>query len=210
SERGRRAVWVSDAAGRGRVHAVAGLRLHGRPRDEPPRGGRDLPDARRHPGEVPGSAEALEEVSHDVVAGVSGSAERRAGADVYGVGQPDAEREGLEGPVLPDHRRAPRDVPRPDGGHGLGSLRPRQGPALRALHGALRLRTFGGAGCQQEAGRQFEDATVAVELRCGRNGACRLTPLATSLRVSYKGSELAGNRPRSRGGFPAVSPIAQW
>ena len=36
------------------------------------------------------------------------------------LGQPDPEREGLEGPVLPHHRRTPRDLRRPDERHRLG------------------------------------------------------------------------------------------
>ena len=41
-------------------------------------------------------------------------------------------------------------------------LRPRQGPALRALHGPLRLRAVGRAGRQQQARRQPQDADVAI------------------------------------------------
>ena len=45
-------------AGRGRLHAVAGLRLHGGAGDQPERGRRDLHDARRHPRQVQGGGEA--------------------------------------------------------------------------------------------------------------------------------------------------------
>ena len=68
-------------------------------------------------------------------------------------GNPDLQRQGLERPVLPDHRRALQDVRRPDDEDAVGELRPRQRPALRALHGALRLRAVGRAGGQREAGR---------------------------------------------------------
>src|SRR5262249_39229455 len=44
------------------------------------------------------------------------------------------------------------------------ALRPRQGPALRTLHDALRLRADRGAGRQREARRRPEDADVAVQL----------------------------------------------
>ena len=43
-------------------------------------------------------------------------------------------------------------------------VRLRQRPALRALHGPLRLRTVGRAGRQQAAGRQSQNAPVATEL----------------------------------------------
>lgn len=42
--------------------------------------------------------------------------------------------------LLPDERRLRPDVPGADRGDRLGQVRPRQGPALRQLHGALRLR----------------------------------------------------------------------
>src|SRR5262249_9207396 len=48
--------------------------------------------------------------------------------------------------------------------HALGGLRPRQGPALRALHGPLRLRAVRRPGRQQEARRQPEDAAVAADV----------------------------------------------
>ena len=46
----------------------------------------------------------------------------------------------------------------------LGELRPRQGPALRELHGPLRLRGLGRAGRQRQARRHAEDDQVAVHL----------------------------------------------
>ncbi len=46
----------------------------------------------------------------------------------------------LAAPLLPDERRVRPDVPGADRGHRLGQVRSRQGPALRQLHGALRLR----------------------------------------------------------------------
>ncbi len=46
----------------------------------------------------------------------------------------------LAAPLLPDERRVRADVPRTHREDRLGQVRPRQGPALRQLHGALRLR----------------------------------------------------------------------
>ena len=63
--------------------------------------------------------------------------------DLHRLGQPDPEHQGLEGPVLPDHRHPPRDVRRPLEQDPLGEVRLRQGPAVRELHGALRLRDVG-------------------------------------------------------------------
>lgn len=47
---------------------------------------------------------------------------------------------GWQRPLLPDERRLRPDVPGADREDRLGQVRPRQGPALRQLHGALRLR----------------------------------------------------------------------
>ena len=59
----------------------------------------------------------LKQVPHDVVADLPGVPQRQARADLHRLGQPDAQRQGLEGAVLPHHRRAPRDLRRPDGRH---------------------------------------------------------------------------------------------
>jgi len=48
--------------------------------------------------------------------------------------------------VLPDVGRVRQDVRRADRDHRLGRLRARQGPPVRQLHGALRLRAVGRAG----------------------------------------------------------------
>ena len=53
---------------------------------------------------------AAREVPDDVVADLPGVPQRQARADLHGLGQPDAQRQGLEGAVLPHHRRAPRDA----------------------------------------------------------------------------------------------------
>ena len=46
----------------------------------------------------------------NIFADLPGVPRRQARADLHRLGQPDAQHQGLEGPVLPDHRRAPRDA----------------------------------------------------------------------------------------------------
>jgi len=55
--------------------------------------------------------------------------------------------------LLPDHRWPLQDFRRVDDPDALGVLRAWQRSALRALHGSLRVRTFGGAGDQCGSGR---------------------------------------------------------
>ncbi|CAK7279484.1 hypothetical protein SGPA1_10262 [Streptomyces misionensis JCM 4497] len=64
---------------------------------------------------------------------------------VHRVGDPELLALRLAAPLLPDERRVRADLPGAGGGHRLGQVRPRQGPALRQLHGALRLRAHGRA-----------------------------------------------------------------
>ena len=81
-------------------------------------------------------------------------------------GNPTRNIKGWKGPcylITDEHHDT---LPRPDGRHAVGELRPRQGPALRALHGALRLRAVGGAGRQRQARRQPQDADVAAVVKC--------------------------------------------
>ena len=119
--RDRRAVRLPDRAGRRRLHAVAGLRLHGGRRRPTRKGAAEIfmtrDDIRAKFQEA---EKLLEQVPHDVVADLPGVPARRARADLHRLGQPDAQRQGLEGPLLPDHRRAPRDLRGPDGQHRLG------------------------------------------------------------------------------------------
>ena len=61
------------------------------------------------------------------------------------VGDPELLAVRLAAAVLPDGRRLHRDLQGAAGDDRLGQVRPRQGPALRQLHGALRLRADGGA-----------------------------------------------------------------
>src|SRR5262249_58403752 len=64
---------------------------------------------------------------------------------VHAVGDPELLAVRLATTVLPDGRRLHRDLQGADRDHGLVEVRPRQRPALRQLHGALRLRADGRA-----------------------------------------------------------------
>jgi organic radical activating enzyme len=65
---------------------------------------------------------------------------------VHPVGDPLVLAQGLAEALLPDGGRLHGDLQGAPGDHRLGELRPGQGPALRQLHGALRLRADGRAG----------------------------------------------------------------
>ena len=80
------------------------------------------------------------------------------------LGQSDAQRPRLEGPLLSDHRQAPSDLPGSDRVDRLGQARAGERSSLRALHGALRLRARGRPGGQQTAGRHAENGAVAVDV----------------------------------------------
>ena len=56
---------------------------------------------------------------------------------VHRLGQPDPQHQGLEGPLLPDHRYPPRQFLRPLEQDALGELWSRQRPQVRELHDAL-------------------------------------------------------------------------
>ena len=66
--------------------------------------------------------------------------EGKADFPVHGLGDPQLLPLRLAAPLLPHERRVRPDVPGAHRGDRLGQVRPRQGPALRQLHGALRLR----------------------------------------------------------------------
>ncbi len=70
----------------------------------------------------------------------------QGGLPVHRLGDPQLLPLRLAAPLLPDERRLRPHVPPAHRGDRLGQVRPGQGPALRQLHGALRLRTHGGAG----------------------------------------------------------------
>jgi len=63
---------------------------------------------------------------------------------VHPVGCAAVHAAGLAAPLLPDGRRLRRHLEGTDRGDRLGQVRPRQGPALRQLHGPLRLRAHRG------------------------------------------------------------------
>ncbi len=72
--------------------------------------------------------------------------EGKADFALHGLGHPVVFAQGLAASLLPDGRQLYQDLPRADRGHRLGQVRSRQGPALRELHGALRIRAVGRAG----------------------------------------------------------------
>ena len=72
----------------------------------------DLHDPRGHQGQVPGRRGDVQEVPLPHLAGLPGVPPGQARDAVHGLGQPDPQHQGLEGPLLPDHRHAPRDASR--------------------------------------------------------------------------------------------------
>jgi sulfatase maturation enzyme AslB (radical SAM superfamily) len=67
---------------------------------------RDFHDARRCARKIQGHRQDGQAVSAGFISGVYGVSEGRPRAALHRLGQPHVQREGLEGPVLPDHRRA--------------------------------------------------------------------------------------------------------
>ena len=82
----------------------------------------------------------------------------------------------LAAPVLPDGRRLREDLQGAHRDDGLGEVRARQGPALRQLHGALRLRALRGDGDEPLASPVV--ARAAPRLISCRVGACADPPVA--------------------------------
>src|SRR5262249_61922186 len=103
----------------------------------------------------------------------------------HGLGHPELLDLRLAAPVLPDERRVHGDVPGADRDDGLGGLRPRPRPAVRELHGALRLRADGRARDQHLA------EGVAARVRRGN-------PAQSKREASARKSP--GAAPRSRTG----------
>ena len=103
-------------------------------------------------------------------------------------GNPTRNIKGWKGPcyLITDEHHA--DVRRPDEQHRLGQVRPRQGPALRALHGPLRLRGVGRARQARQVERHLEDAQVAAVVSDPKpthcNGWAFLFALARSAAIS--------------------------
>ena len=81
---------------------------------------------------------------------------------VHRLGQPDPQHQGLEGPLLPDHRHPPRQLLRPLEQDALGELWSRQRPQVRELHDALGFRNDRRAGRQRPSRRHPEDDQMAV------------------------------------------------
>ena len=81
---------------------------------------------------------------------------------VHRLGQPDPQHQGLEGPLLPDHRYPPRQLLRPLEQDALGELWSRQRPQVRELHDALGFRNNRRAGGQRPSRRHPEDGKMAV------------------------------------------------
>ena len=97
-------------------------------------------------------------------AGLPGVPDGRARPALHGVGQPHLQRQGLERPVLPDYRRPLQDLRGTHDADAVGELRGRERPALRALHGALRVRAVGGAGNQLQAVGRIQAAVMDAAL----------------------------------------------
>jgi MinD superfamily P-loop ATPase len=99
-------------------------------------------------------------VQHFRHAGLSGIFGRPARTDLHAVGHSHPQYPGLESAVLPHDRRPLSELPRDAGKGGLEQIR-RGGwrgarPAVRALHGSLRLRSQRRLGHQLPARRQLE------------------------------------------------------
>ena len=108
--------------------------------------------------EDPGMGRALHHLRH---AGLSGVPGRQTGADLHRLGHPHAQHQRLEGALLPHDRRPLRALPGNAGPGGLEQIRrgERRGarPALRELHGPLRVRSQRRARHQLPARRQLEE-----------------------------------------------------
>ena len=125
---------LSDHARRRRVHDLAGLQL----RRGHVQG--DLHDPRRHQGQVPGGRSDVPQVPLPLLADLSGIPPGQARDAVHSLGQPDPQHQGLERPVLPDHRHPPRiSIADLMNKTDWEQVRLRQRPAVRELHGARRL-----------------------------------------------------------------------
>ena len=98
----RHALRLSHHARRRRVHHLAGLQLRRRQLQ------RDLHDPRRHQGEVQGRRSDVSQVPLPFLADLSGVPSRQARDAVHRLGEPDPQHQGLERPLLSDHRHPPR------------------------------------------------------------------------------------------------------
>ncbi len=123
-KRDRRLVRLSHFAACRRLHHLAGLQLRGRELE------RDLHDARGYQSQVPRRGGDVPKVPLPLLARLRGIPPGQARDEVHSLGQPDPQHQGLERPLLPDHRHAPRLLRRPLEQNVLGGLWLREGPPL--------------------------------------------------------------------------------
>ena len=154
-------------AGRRRLHAVAGLRLHGGAGDQSGRRGRDLPDARRHPRQVPGSARSCcskyrMASSPIYLEFLSGKRELTCTA----WGNPTRNVKGWKGPcylITDEHHDTFR---RPDGQHATGTDYG-HGKDPRCEHCMVHCgyEPSAALGVNSKLGDSLQDADVAIDVR---------------------------------------------
>ena len=113
-----------------------------------------------------------EEVAAEPLAAVPRLPRGQARVRVHAVGHPVVLAAGLAAAVLPARRRVRADVPGAHRDHRLGRVRPGQGPAVRQLHGALRVRADGGAGHDGLAARD-DPRRRRAQLSAGPRGVSR-------------------------------------
>src|SRR5689334_22270165 len=141
ADRHRRARLPQRRPGRGRDDDLPGLRLR-----EGARPGA-LPGRDRDEGTVPQGVRERQPqaLAAQPLAVVPRLPRGQGRLRLHRVGDPLLFASWLAAALLPDVRRLHQDLRRADRDDGLGGLRTGQGPALRELHGALRLRAVGGA-----------------------------------------------------------------
>ena len=115
------------------------------------------------------AAGAQEEVAAEPLTAVPGLPRGQAGLRVHAVGRSLVLAVRLAAAVLPAGRRVRRDVRRTARDDRLGEVRPGQGPALRQLHGALRLRAERRAGHHELAAGEHPRHRVRVIRLAGRS-----------------------------------------
>src|SRR5215472_8241944 len=141
ADRHRRARLPQRRPGRGRDDDLPRLRLR--------KGARPgaLPGRHRDQGAVPQGVREREPqaLAAQPLAAVPRLPRGQGRLRLHRVGDPLLFAARLAAALLPDVRRLHQDLRRADRDDGLGGLRAGQGPALRELHGALRVRAVGGA-----------------------------------------------------------------
>ena len=161
---------------------------------------------RREVREDSGMGRALHHLRHAGLPGVPG---RQTRADLHRLGHSHPQHQGLESALLPDDRRPLRALPGNARPGGLEQIRRgerrRARPALRELHGPLRLRSQRRARHQLPARRQLEEHPIqlrgpaqALLLRAARSTPSTASPSAKA--ISPK------PRPRSTPAWRARNP----